>query len=249
MKTTPVATGERLTSLEMFRDLFARRGCEICQLDITHCGGLTAARRIAALADAHRIALAPHNPQGPVSTAASLEFGFAQPSYIICETVHGDVPWRQDVVDEGFVAERIELEEAKRFRSRRGDLLERGAERRGEVSAVGAGQSEQPLAQRDATVVVDGEPGATRSEKIESMLRRYRAAQRDLLLREELKAFGAATDHRVEHIEPHVVGRHRHRSRKLDVFLAHRIADASLALDAEMSAPDTKTAKRLLGLR
>jgi galactonate dehydratase len=103
--TTPVATGERITELSYFRQLFAERGCEICQLDITHCGGFTAARRIAALADAHRIALAPHNPQGPVSTAASLEFGFSQPSYIICETVHGDVPWRADVVDEGFTIE------------------------------------------------------------------------------------------------------------------------------------------------
>ncbi len=103
--TTPIATGERITQLSAFRDLFARRGCEICQLDLTHCGGFTEARRIAALAEAHRISLAPHNPQGPVSTAASLEFGFSQPSYIICETVHGDVPWRQDVVDEGFVVE------------------------------------------------------------------------------------------------------------------------------------------------
>src|SRR5690606_29370415 len=103
--STPVATGERLTHLAAFRDLFALRGCEICQLDLTHCGGFTEARRIAALADAHRIALAPHNPQGPVSTAASLEFGFAQPSYIICETVHEDVPWRQDIVDEGFTVE------------------------------------------------------------------------------------------------------------------------------------------------
>jgi galactonate dehydratase len=41
-----------------------------------------------------------------VSTAASLEFGFAQPSYVICETVHADVPWRQDIVQEGFVTER-----------------------------------------------------------------------------------------------------------------------------------------------
>ncbi len=100
--STPVATGERLTHLAAFRDQFAVRGCEICQLDLTHCGGFTEARRIAALADAHRIALAPHNPQGPVSTAASLEFGFSQPSYIICESVHNDVPWRQDVVEEGF---------------------------------------------------------------------------------------------------------------------------------------------------
>jgi galactonate dehydratase len=104
--TTPVATGERMTHLAQFRDLFAARGCEICQLDLTHCGGFTEARRIAALAEAHRIALAPHNPQGPVSTAASLEFGFSQPSYIICETVSGDVPWRQEVVREGFTIER-----------------------------------------------------------------------------------------------------------------------------------------------
>jgi galactonate dehydratase len=103
---TPIATGERVTNLPAFRDLFNARACEICQVDITHCGGLSEARRIAALAEAHRVALAPHNPQGPVSTAASLEFGFAQPSYIICETVHADVPWRQDVVQEGFTVER-----------------------------------------------------------------------------------------------------------------------------------------------
>jgi galactonate dehydratase len=100
--STPIATGERLTHLAAFRDLFAAKGCEICQMDITHCGGFTEARRIAALADAYRIALAPHNPQGPVSTAASIEFGFSQPSYIICESVHNDVPWRADIVQEGY---------------------------------------------------------------------------------------------------------------------------------------------------
>src|SRR3954467_14590123 len=104
--TTPVASGERVTNLEAFRELFEKRAVEICQLDLTHCGGFTAARRVAALAEAHRIALAPHNPQGPVSTAPSLEFGFSQPSYIICETVHNDVPWRQDVVQEGFTVEK-----------------------------------------------------------------------------------------------------------------------------------------------
>ncbi len=104
--TTPVATGERLTHLAAFRDLFAAQGCDVVQFDITHCGGFSEARRIAALAEAYRIALAPHNPQGPVSTAASLEFGFSQPSYVICETVHSDVPWRADVVQEGFTVEK-----------------------------------------------------------------------------------------------------------------------------------------------
>ncbi len=75
------------------------------QPDVTHCGGLSEVRRIASLADAHRAAVAPHNPQGPVSTAASLELGFATPNYIICESVHGDVPWRGDVVREGFTVE------------------------------------------------------------------------------------------------------------------------------------------------
>jgi galactonate dehydratase len=104
--STPIATGERMTHLAAFRDLFAAKGCEICQLDLTHCGGFTEARRVAALADAYRIALAPHNPQGPVSTAASIEFGFSQPSYIICESVHNDVPWRDDVVQEGYVVDK-----------------------------------------------------------------------------------------------------------------------------------------------
>jgi galactonate dehydratase len=103
--STPIATGERLVGIHAFRDLLEKRACSVLQPDITHCGGLSEARRIAALAEAYRVALAPHNPQGPVSTAASLELGFATPSYIICEAVHLDVPWRQDCIVEGFVVE------------------------------------------------------------------------------------------------------------------------------------------------
>ena len=104
---TPIATGERVTELSEFQKLFAAQACDVCQLDLTHCGGFTGARRVAALAEAHRISLAPHNPQGPVSTAASLEFGFSQPSYVICEAVHSDVPWRDEVVQEGFEVETV----------------------------------------------------------------------------------------------------------------------------------------------
>jgi len=103
---TPIASGERLVGAHAFRELLEHRAVSIIQPDITHCGGLSEARRIGALADAYRVAVAPHNPQGPVSTAASLEFGFATPSYIICESVHDDVPWRAEVVTEGFVVER-----------------------------------------------------------------------------------------------------------------------------------------------
>jgi galactonate dehydratase len=99
---TPVATGERLVGIHAFQTLLERRACSVIQPDITHCGGLTEARRIAALGDAHCVAFAPHNPQGPVSTAASIELGFATQSYVICEAVKADVPWRDDVVSEGF---------------------------------------------------------------------------------------------------------------------------------------------------
>lgn len=103
--TTPIATGERLISQHAFREVLEQRACSILQPDITHCGGLSEARRIAAMAEAYRVAIAPHNPQGPVSTAASIEFGFATPSYLICEAVHLDVPWRGDIVSEGFTVE------------------------------------------------------------------------------------------------------------------------------------------------
>jgi galactonate dehydratase len=104
--STPIATGERLVGVHAFRELLEKRACSVLQPDITHCGGLSEARRIAAMAEAYRVSLAPHNPQGPVSTAASLELGFATPSYIICESVHSDVPWRDDVVSESFVVRR-----------------------------------------------------------------------------------------------------------------------------------------------
>lgn len=104
--STPIATGERLVTQHAFRELFEKRAASVIQPDITHCGGLSEARRIAAMAEAYRVSLAPHNPQGPVSTAASLELGFATPSYIICESVHSDVPWRQDVVSESFAIEK-----------------------------------------------------------------------------------------------------------------------------------------------
>lgn len=103
---TPIATGERLVGIAAFREILEKRAASVIQPDLTHCGGISEGRRIAALAEAYRVAIAPHNPQGPVSTAASIEFGFSTPSYIICESVHNDVPWREDVVSEGYCIEK-----------------------------------------------------------------------------------------------------------------------------------------------
>jgi len=68
------------------------------QPDVSHCGGISEARRIAAMAETYMMAVACHNPGGPVATAASLQVGFAVPNYLIQEVVRNDVPWRNDVV-------------------------------------------------------------------------------------------------------------------------------------------------------
>jgi len=94
----PIATGERLVGRWEFRELLEKRACAIIQPDVSHCGGISEARRIAAMAETYSISVACHNPQGPVSTAASLHVGFATPNYLIQEVVRADVPWRDDIL-------------------------------------------------------------------------------------------------------------------------------------------------------
>lgn len=96
----PIATGERLVGRWEFRELLEKRACSIVQPDVSHCGGISEARRIAAMAETYMVSVACHNPQGPVSTAASTHVGFATPNYLIQEMVRKDVPWRNDVVSE-----------------------------------------------------------------------------------------------------------------------------------------------------
>jgi galactonate dehydratase len=94
----PIATGERLVGRWEFRELLEKRACAIVQPDVSHCGGISEARRIAAMAEVYSIAVACHNPLGPVSTAASIHVGFATPNYLIQEVVRADVPWRNDIL-------------------------------------------------------------------------------------------------------------------------------------------------------
>jgi galactonate dehydratase len=102
----PIATGERLVGRWEFRELLEKRACSIIQPDVSHCGGISEARRIAALAETYLISVACHNPQGPVSTAASMQVAFATPNYLIQEVVREDVPWREDIVQEPIVLEK-----------------------------------------------------------------------------------------------------------------------------------------------
>lgn len=68
----PIATGERLFTKYDFKRLFAAGGVDIIQPDLSHAGGLTEVKKIAAMAEAHDVALAPHCPLGPIALAACL---------------------------------------------------------------------------------------------------------------------------------------------------------------------------------
>lgn len=94
----PIATGERLIGRRAFVDLLAERACAVIQPDVCHCGGVAELKRIAALAESYGVAVAPHNPLGPVATAVNVHIGLSTPNLLIQEVMRADVPWRQEVV-------------------------------------------------------------------------------------------------------------------------------------------------------
>jgi galactonate dehydratase len=94
----PIATGERLVTRHQFREIFEKQACHVIQPDLCHCGGLWEAKKIAAMAEAYAMGVAPHNPLGPVANAAALHFALSTPNFLIQEDMLADVPWRWDVV-------------------------------------------------------------------------------------------------------------------------------------------------------
>jgi galactonate dehydratase len=95
----PIATGERLVTRYQFREVFEKRACHIIQPDLSHCGGIWEARKIAANAETYSIAVAPHNPNGPLALAVAVHFALATPNWLIQEMITNDVPWRDEVLD------------------------------------------------------------------------------------------------------------------------------------------------------
>ena len=86
------STGSNSTSCS------AARAVDIVQPDICHCGGLLEAKKIAAMAEAVSIGVAPHNPLGPIAGVAALHFAVSTPNHVIQEEMVGAVPWYFDVV-------------------------------------------------------------------------------------------------------------------------------------------------------
>jgi galactonate dehydratase len=95
----PLATGERLVERTEFADLLAARVVGIVQPDICHCGGLLEAKKIAAMAEAFSVGVAPHNPLGPIAGVAALHFAVSTPNHVIQEEMVGAVPWYFEVVE------------------------------------------------------------------------------------------------------------------------------------------------------
>jgi galactonate dehydratase len=101
----PTAGGELLFGVAGFAPLVRNRAVDVIMPDVKHCGGLDELKRIAAVAEAEGISVAPHTPSGPVSTAASIQICGVLKNVRSLELQWGEVDWRFTLVQP---AERFE---------------------------------------------------------------------------------------------------------------------------------------------
>jgi len=95
-----VAFGERLFEPQRFLEAFNIDALDIAQPDVCHIGGLLEMKRIASLAALHGRPIAPHNPNGPVCNAMTLQIAASTPNFCYLETMISDVPWRKEIAPE-----------------------------------------------------------------------------------------------------------------------------------------------------
>ena len=94
-----LAGGEFLFGMEGFRSLCEQQAVDIIMPDIKHCCGMWEAVKISALAESFNIKVSPHNPSGPVSTAASVALCAALPNFDILEYQWGEQLWRASLIE------------------------------------------------------------------------------------------------------------------------------------------------------
>ena len=95
----PVCVGERIHSRFQALPVLRNKAADFLMPDITRCGGVSEMRKIASLAEAFNVPIAPHNPNGPLSTVASAHVMAAIPNFFLQEFMVQDVPWRDEVLD------------------------------------------------------------------------------------------------------------------------------------------------------
>ncbi len=98
----PIATGERIVTKYRFQELLAARAADIIQPDVCHMGGIRAIEEVASMAEVNYIQVAPHNPNGPVATAATLNALIAMPNALIIEYWVDAQKVRRDLIKEYF---------------------------------------------------------------------------------------------------------------------------------------------------
>lgn len=101
----PIATGEMLYTKFQFRDLLMHEAADIIQPDVCCAGGLLECRKIAAMAEAFYVPLAPHNPMGPVATAVNVHLTAVIPNFLMLEYIPDDTPPRSEIVTRPMVVE------------------------------------------------------------------------------------------------------------------------------------------------
>jgi galactonate dehydratase len=113
----PMAGGETLFGLSGFTPLARRRAVDTIMPDVKHCGGLLELTRIAAMAADEGVMVAPHNPSGPVSTAASVQVCAGMKNVNYLELQYGEVGWRSDMLmpPERFVNGSIQVPDRPGF--------------------------------------------------------------------------------------------------------------------------------------
>ena len=85
LTATPIALGERLFSRWDFKPFFEKGAMDIIQPDLSHAGGILECRKIAAMAEAYDVAVAPHCPLGPLALASCLQLAACTPNVAIQE--------------------------------------------------------------------------------------------------------------------------------------------------------------------
>ncbi len=98
----PIACGEKLFSRQDFRELLEGQGAAFVQPDLTHAGGITEVRKIAAAAETYAVQLAPHNSGGPVSAAMALQAAAVAPNFWVLETAFPEADLRCQVAGEAL---------------------------------------------------------------------------------------------------------------------------------------------------